>query len=223
MKDKEQLVSQNIGLVHFVIKRFQGRGQDMEELFQVGCVGLCKAVEGFQEERELQFSTYAVPVILGEVKRFVRDNTQVHISRSIKEQSIKLKYAREQYEVKHHREPTLQELSEMTGMKSEEILLAGEVMRPAESLDAYVNEEEGGTRKVDLLGSQENSEEQAINRIMCEEAFKRMSGKEQEIVYLRYFENLTQANVAQCLNMTQVQVSRMEKKILLRLREEMSK
>ena len=222
MKDKEQLVSQNIGLVHFVIKRFSGRGQDMEELFQVGCVGLCKAVEGFKEELELQFSTYAVPVILGEVKRFIRDNTQVHISRGIKEQSMKVKYAREQYEAKHHREPTLQELSEMTGMKIEDVLLAGEVFRPVESLDAYVNEEESGTRRVDLLSNREDPGEQALNRIMCEEAFKRMSEKEQKIVYLRYFENLTQANVAKCLDMTQVQVSRMEKKILLRLREEMS-
>lgn len=222
MKDKEQLVSQNIGLVRFVIKRFQGRGLDMEELFQVGCVGLCKAVAGFQEERELQFSTYAVPVILGEVKRFIRDNTQVHISRSMKEQSVKLKYAREQFETKHHREPTLQELTEMTGMTAEDILLAGEVMRPVESLDAYISEEESGARKVDLLSSGEDAQEQAINRIMCEEAFRRMTGKEQEIVYLRYFENLTQSNVAKCLNMTQVQVSRMEKKILLRLREEMN-
>ena len=157
------------------------------------------------------------------MKRFIRDNTQVHISRGIKEQSIKLKYAREQYEAKHHREPTIQELSELTGMKKEDIVLAGEVLRPAESLDAFVNEEESGTRRVDLLNSQEDAEEQAINRILCEEAFKRMSEKEQEIVYLRYFENLTQANVARNLNMTQVQVSRMEKKILLRLRDEMNR
>lgn len=223
MKDKEQLVSQNIGLVHFVIKRFGGRGHDMEELFQVGCVGLCKAVEGFKEELNLQFSTYAVPVILGEVKRFIRDNTQVHISRGIKEQSMKLKYVREQFETKHHREPTIQELSELTGMKTEDILLVGEVMRPVESLDAYINDEESGTRRVDLLSSKEDAGEQAMNRILCEEAFKRMSDKEQKIVYLRYFENLTQANVARCMNMTQVQVSRMEKKILLRLREEMGR
>ena len=137
-KDKEALVSQNIGLVHFVIKRFSGRGQDMEELFQVGCVGLCKAVEGFDETLEHKFSTYAVPVILGEVRRFLRDNTQVHISRGIKEQSIKIKYAREQYEGKYHREPTVQELSEITGIKTEDILLAGEVMRPVESLDEII-------------------------------------------------------------------------------------
>ncbi len=221
MKDKEQLISQNMGLVHFVIKRFSGRGQDMEELFQVGCVGLCKAAEGFREELELQFSTYAVPVILGEVKRFIRDNTQVHISRGLKEQGMKLKYAREQFESKNHREPTLKELCELTGLKSEDILMAGEAMRPVESLDAFVKEEESETRKVDLLGGQEDAEMQAVNRILCEEAFKRMSGREQQLVYLRYFENLTQANVARHLDMTQVQVSRLEKKILLRLRQEM--
>ena len=222
MKDKEQLISQNIGLVHFVIKRFGGRGQDMEELFQVGCVGLCKAVDGFKEELQLQFSTYAVPVILGEVKRFIRDNTQVHISRSVKEQGMKLKYAREQYEVRFHKEPSLQELTDLTGISMEDILLATEAMRPVESLDIFVGEEESGTRRVDLLHSQENAQEQVLNHMLCEEAFKRMSEKEQELVHLRYFENLTQANVARMLDMTQVQVSRMEKRILLRLREEMS-
>lgn len=222
-KDKEALVSQNIGLVHFVIKRFSGRGQDMEELFQVGCVGLCKAVEGFDETLELRFSTYAVPVILGEVRRFVRDNTQVHISRGIKEQSLKIKYAREQYESKYHREPTVQELSEITGIDAEDILLAGEVMRPAESLDTFIHEEENGTSKIDLLCGGYNTEEQALNRILCEDAFKRMSSKEQEIVYMRFFHDMTQANVADKLNMTQVQVSRMEKKLLLRLREELGK
>ncbi len=222
MKDKEQLISQNIGLVHFVIKRFAGRGQDMEELFQVGCVGLCKAVEGFKEDLQLQFSTYAVPVILGEVKRFIRDNTQVHISRSVKEQGIKVKYAREQYEVRFHKEPTLQELTAMTGLTAEDILLATEAMRPVESLDAFVGEEESGARRVDLLKSSENAQEQVLNHMLCEEAFRRMSEKEQELVHLRYFENLTQANVARILDMTQVQVSRMEKKVLLRLREEMS-
>lgn len=222
MKNKEQLVSQNMGLVHFVIKRFAGRGLDMEELFQVGCVGLCKAVEGFKEELELQFSTYAVPVILGEVKRFIRDNTQVHISRGMKEQSIKLKYTIEAYEAKYQREPTLQELEEMTGMKKEDILLATEVARPVESLDSFICEEETGARKVDFLKSHENGQEQVMNQMLCEEAFRRMSKKEQELMHLRYFENMTQAKVAGRLQMTQVQVSRMEKKLLLRLREEMS-
>ena len=221
MKDKEQLVSQNIGLVHFVIKRFSNRGQDMEELFQVGCVGLCKAVEGFQAERELQFSTYAVPVILGEVKRFMRDNTQVHISRGVKEQGMKLRYAREQYEARFHKEPTITELADMTGIKTEDVLLAMEAMRPVESLDAFVSEEESGTRKIDLLKSCENAQDQVLNHMMCEEAFKRMTAKEQQLVHLRYFENLTQSQVAELMNMTQVQVSRMEKKLLLRLREEL--
>lgn len=220
-KDREALISQNIGLVHFVIKRFGGRGQDMEELFQVGCVGLCKAAEGFDETLELRFSTYAVPVILGEVRRFLRDNTQVHISRGVKDQSIKIKYAREQYENKYHRDPTLKELSEITGISIDDILLVGEVIRPAESLDAYMYEEENGISKIDLLSGGYNAEEQALNRILCEDAFQRMSPKEQEIIHLRFFHDFTQANVADKLNMTQVQVSRMEKKLLLRLREEL--
>ena len=223
MKDKEQLIAQNIGLVHFVIKRFGGKGLDMEELFQVGCVGLCKAVDGFKEERELQFSTYAVPVILGEVKRFMRDNTQVHIRRGIKEQGAKLHYAREQFEKKFHREPTITELADMTGIVKEDVLLATEAMRPVESLDTFVNEEDSGVRKVDLLKSRENAQEQVLNHMLCEEAFRRMNLKEQQLVHMRYFEERTQAQVAQILDMTQVQVSRMEKKILLRLRNEMTK
>ena len=221
MQNKEQLISQNIGLVHFVIKRFMGRGLDMEELFQVGCLGLCKAADGFKEELQLQFSTYAVPVILGEVKRFVRDNTQVHISRSVKEQGMKIKYAREQFEARFHRDPSLQELTELTGIKAEDIILATEAMRPVESLDACIGEE-SGSKRVDMLESRENAQEQVINHILCEEAFRRMSQKERQLVHLRYFENMTQAHTAGILHMTQVQISRMEKRILLRLREEMS-
>lgn len=223
MKDKEQLISQNIGLVHFVIKRFKGRGQDMEELFQVGCVGLCKAVDGFKEELELQFSTYAVPVILGEVRRFMRDNTAVHISRSVKEHGMKLRYAREQYEARYHREPTIEELSDMTGIKAEDILMAAEAMRPVESLDAFINDEEAGASRVDFLRSDINAQEQVINHVLCEEAFKKMTPLEKQVVHMRYFENMTQAEAASRLDMTQVQVCRMEKKILLRLREEMGK
>lgn len=222
MKDKEGLISQNIGLVHFVTKRFAGRGQDMEELFQVGCVGLCKAADGFKEELGLKFSTYAVPVIIGEIKRFIRDNTQLHISRGIKEHGYQMKLAREAFEAKYQREPTLAELSLATGLKQEDIVLAAEAMRPVESLDVFVSEEETGSRKIDFLKSDEKGQEQVLNRMLCEEAFRRMNRKEQQLVHLRYFENATQEITARKLQMSQVQVSRLEKKILLRLREQMS-
>lgn len=222
MKDKDDLVSDNIGLVHFVIKRFGTRGQDGEELFQVGCIGLLKAAQGFKEELGLQFSTYAVPVILGEIKRFVRDNTPIHISRSIKEQGAKIKYATEQFARTYHREPTLLELSESTGIDMEEIVVAREAMRPLESLDAFKYAEEEGQTRGDFVASKARGEVEVMNRMLCEEAFRRMNEKEREIVHLRYFENFTQARVATLLGMTQVQVSRMEKKILLRLRSEMN-
>lgn len=220
MKDREQLISQNIGLIHFVIKRFAMRGLDTEELFQVGCVGLCKAADGFKEELGLKFSTYAVPVILGEIKRFVRDNTQVHISRGMKEQYTKIKYAREQFEAMYHKEPTIQQLSDMTGIKTEHILLAEEALRPAESLDSFISEEEHDVRKIDLLSDYKDMQQTVVNRLLCEEAFEKMSSTERKLVYFRYFENMTQAKTAQKLDITQVQVSRMEKKLLLRLREE---
>lgn len=222
MKDKDELVSENMGLVHFVIKRFGTRGQDKEELFQVGCEGLLKAVQGFKEEYGLQFSTYAVPVILGEMKRFVRDNTPIHISRSVKEKGAKVTYAIEQFEHRFHRAPTIQELSDETGISAEDIVLVQEAMRPVESLDAFVSKEDEGHTRGDFVAGKESEETQVMNRMLCEEAFRRMDEKEREIVHLRYFENLTQAKVATLLNMTQVQVSRMEKKILLRLRSEMN-
>lgn len=218
MKDHKGFVSQNIGLVHFVIKRFPTRGLDREELFQVGCVGLCKAAEGFDETLGLQFSTYAVPVIMGEIKRFIRDDTQVHISRGLKEQRIKVKYAREQFEQKYHREPTLRELSEMTDMRTEDILLAEETLRPVESLDSFVKEEEKTTRKIELLCDDKDIGQQAMNRILCEEAFQYMNQTEKRVIYMRYFENQTQTKTAEYLNMTQVQVSRMEKRLLQRIR-----
>lgn len=222
MKDKDDLVSDNIGLVHFVIKRFGTRGQDKEELFQVGCLGLLKAATGFKEELGLQFSTYAVPVILGEIKRFVRDNTPIHISRGLKEQGIKIKYAIEQFEKANHREPTLAELSEVTGIGTEDIVVVREAMRPVESLDTFIYAEEDGQTRADFVTDKVSGEEEAMNRLLCEEAFRRMDEKEREIVHLRYFENLTQQKVAELLCMTQVQVSRMEKRILMRLRSEMN-
>ncbi len=222
MKDKDDLVSENIGLVHVVIKRCGTRGQDREELFQVGCIGLLKAASGFKSELGSQFSTYAVPVILGEIKRFVRDNTPIHISRGVKEQGVKLKYAIQQFEARYHREPTLQELSLTTGINVEDIVVAKEAMRPLESLDAFAYEEESGNTKGDFVKSKVCEEEQILNRMLCQEAFRLMTDKEREIVHLRYFENLTQSKVAELLGMSQVQVSRLEKKILLRLRREMN-
>lgn len=219
MKDYKCFVSQNIGLVHFVIKRFQTRGLDREELFQVGCVGLCKAAEGFDETLGLQFSTYAVPVIMGEIKRFIRDDTQVHISRGLKEQRMKVKYVREQFEQKYHREPTIRELSEMTDMRAEDILLAEETLRPIESLDSFVKEEEKTTRKIELLCDEKDIGQQAMNRILCEEAFQYMDPIEKQVIYMRYFENQTQTKTAERMHMTQVQVSRMEKRLLQRIRE----
>jgi len=222
MKDKDDLVAENIGLVHFVIKRFGTRGQDKEDLFQVGCVGLLKAAAGFKEELGLQFSTYAVPVILGEVKRFVRDNTPIHISRGLKEQGVKVKYAIEQFENKYHREPTIQELSDVTGICTEDIVLVREAMRPVESLDAFVSAEDEGRTRGDFVANKTSGETEVMNRILVQEAFRRMTAKEREIVHLRYFENFTQQKVATLLDMSQVQVSRLEKRILMRLREEMN-
>lgn len=218
MKDKENLISQNMGLVHFVVKRFAGRGLDMEELFQVGCVGLCKAADGFKEELGLRFSTYAVPVILGEVKRFLRDNTQVHISRSLKEQNYKIQTVMEQFISEHGTEPSLAQLETLTGFAREDIIAALDSHRPVESLDTLVYETEEGQRKVDMLADKREPYQELLNKLVCKEIMSKLEDKERRLLYLRYFCDKTQEQTARELAMSQVQVSRMEKKLLLRIR-----
>lgn len=212
----ERLVTENSGLIWSVAKRFVGRGTDMDDLYQLGCLGFLKAVEGFDLEFGTQFSTYAVPKISGEIRRFLRDDGAVKVSRSIKEQAAAIKTARGVLTATLGREPTLLELSEQTGFSPEEIALAETATAATESINRENGED--GFSLEDVLTDRE-SEERLVERIALKQAIDKLPQREKMVISLRYFHGLTQDRVAKVLQVSQVQVSRIEKKALQLLRE----
>lgn len=212
-KTRDRFIENNLPLVHSLCKRFVGRGIEYDDLYQAGCVGLVKAVDGFDEGRGLCFSTYAVPVILGEIRRMFRDGGAVKVSRSLKELSLKITRVKSVLELKLSREPTVSELANELGVAPEEIVEAQSAAQPTVSL-TYESDE--GVCEIDISVS--GPEELLTNKLLLERAFKHLDDTEQQIIRLRYFEYLTQNETASQMGMSQVQVSRAEKKILLKLR-----
>ena len=220
------LVEENSGLIWSVVKRFQGRGYDKEDLFQIGSIGLLKCIENFDLERNVKFSTYAVPLIMGEIKRFLRDDGMVKVSRTLKENAYKAGRAKEELWGELGREPGLLEIAERTGLSSGEIIMAMESARDVESIYQPVYEKDGDELlMVDQLcekeenGRDEPEKEAVLNRMVIEQLMEPLDEREQNLIRCRYFENRTQSETAKELGMTQVQVSRLEKKILLCLRK----
>ncbi len=219
-KAREQLVEENVGLVWCVVKRFYGRGTDPEDLFQIGSIGLLKAIDKFDTAFEVKFSTYAVPMISGEIKRFLRDDGMLKVSRSLKELSLKIFRAREKFIVVNHKEPTLEELSKEIGVDKEEIAQALEAGIEVESLNTPVYQKEGTTIcLVDKVEEKEEYVEKVVDKMFLEQLLETLSQEERKLIYLRYFAEETQSNVGKKLGISQVQVSRMEKKILLQLKK----
>lgn len=218
---KEQLFQKNTGLVHHVVKRFVNRGNvEAEDLFQIGAMGLIKAIEKFDVDFGVCFSTYAVPLIMGEIRRYLRDDGMIKVSRSIKENARRLRTVREEFWKDMGREPTVSELSEMSGIAVEDIVTAIEAGREVESIYKTMYESDGNeVLLLDMLGGEGETEE-IVNRLMLEKMLSGLDEREKNLIRLRYFENKTQVQVAGDLGMSQVQVSRMEKKVLLRLRRE---
>lgn len=212
----EQLVTENSGLIWSVAKRFTGRGADMDDLYQLGCLGFLKAVEGFDLEYGTQFSTYAVPKIAGEIRRFLRDDGAIKVSRSVKEQAAAIKTMRNQLTSALGREPTVQEIARQTGLTAEEIALAESATAATESINRETGED--GFSLEDILTDTE-SEETLVERIALKQAISRLQEREGMVINLRYFHGLTQDRVAKVLQVSQVQVSRIEKKALSNLRE----
>ena len=215
---RETFILSNMGLVHALARRLKGRGIEYEELVSAGCIGLLKAADGFEPERGLKFSTYAVPVILGEMKRLFRDGGTVKVSRSLKELSLKALREKEQLKAVLGREPRLEELAGRLGIEPEQCGEALAVSLPALSLTA--GDEDGDGGQIDL--PVDSPEELLTDRLTLRELLDRMDEKDRALLTLRYFREKTQTETAKILGMTQVQVSRREKKLLLQMREEMT-
>jgi len=216
---REQMILGNTGLIWSVVRRFINRGYDSEDLFQIGCIGLIKAIDNFNHEFNVKFSTYAIPMITGEIKRFLRDDGIIKISRSIKENQVKIIRAKEDIRNELGREATVAEISMATNISEEDIVTATEASMEVESLNKVVYA--GESNDISLMDRIEDSKEESdsiINRLLIGELLEKLSHIDRKIINLRYFENKTQSQVADILEMTQVQVSRLEKKILCTLR-----
>ena len=212
----ERLVEDNAGLIWSVVKRFFGRGIEADDLYQLGCVGFLKAVSGFDPAFGTQFSTYAVPKISGEIRRFLRDDGAVKVSRGVKERAVRLRQARGSLEQRLGREPTLRELSAETGIAPEDIALTESATGPAESLQREAGEERFTLEHV--LGDY-GQEERLVERFALDEAIARLPERERMIIALRFFHGLTQERAAKVVGVSQVQVSRLERRALQQLRE----
>lgn len=212
----EKLVTENSGLIWSVARRFIGRGAETDDLYQLGCMGFLKAVEGFDPGFGTQFSTYAVPKIAGEIRRFLRDDGAVKVSRSIKEQAASIKSIRNKLTPLLGREPTIQELSAHTGLTPEEIAIAETATAATESIQQQTGEE--GFCLENILTDTE-SEERMVEKIALRQAVEKLPERERMVIQLRYYHCLTQQRVARVMEVSQVQVSRIEKKALEKIRE----
>lgn len=212
----EQLINENSGLIWSVARRFIGRGAETDDLYQLGCLGFLKAIEGFDPEFGTQFSTYAVPKISGEIRRFLRDDGTLKVSRSLKEQSATIKSARGKLTVLLGREPSIQELSKQTGFSPEEIAIAETATAATESIQQEAGED--GFCLENVLTDTE-SEEKMVEKIALRQAVEKLPERERLVIQLRYYHSLTQQRVAKVMDVSQVQVSRIEKKALEKIRE----
>lgn len=219
-KAREQLVEENVGLIWCIVKRFYGRGADPEDLFQIGSIGLLKAIDKFDMTYDVKFSTYAVPMISGEIKRFLRDDGMIKVSRSLKELSYRTFQTREQMTDRLGREPTLEELSQEMGVGKEELVQAMEASGEVESLYRPIHQKEGSEISLlDKLEEKEHREEKILDRMLLGQLLEKLDGQERRLIYLRYFAEKTQSAVGKEMGISQVQVSRMEKKIIQNLRD----
>lgn len=222
-KAQNFLVESNVGLVWSCVKRFRNRGHETEDLFQIGCIGLLKAIQKFDDSFDVKFSTYAVPMIMGEIKRFIRDDGIIKVSRSLKELSVKAMTVKEMLIRENGIEPTVQEIAQKLEVTPEELAAALEASAKPESL--YRRTDDGtqeGKALIDRLESPKDYETNIINKVILKNAIESFDEREKKIILLRYFKQNTQAQIAEMLGISQVQVSRLEKKILLRLREKIA-
>jgi len=217
---REMLIENNLGLVHAVVRRFYGRGIEAEDLFQIGVIGLMKAIDKFDFSFGVKFSTYAVPLISGEIKRFLRDDGPVKISRSVKENSWKVSKATTHLQSTLGRDPTIQEIAGEAELSVEEVILAAESARTVESIYAVVYQSDGSDMYLldKMAEKKQDPGDEVVDQLLLKQLLSELNANERKLIYLRFFQNKKQMEVAQIMGITQVQVSRLEKKILLALR-----
>ena len=212
----ERLIRQNSGLIWSIVKRFKGRGFELEDLYQVGCVGFIKSIKRFDTSFEVKLSTYTVPYILGEIKRHIRDDGTIKVSRSIKELQVKIRQIQDEYQNTYKQEISLEEIAKKLKISKEDVAIALEANNPIESIDGtYVSEK--GDKSISLIEkipARENEEEKITNIIALKEAINKLPSQDRQIIMLRFYKEKTQAEVAKILGVSQVQVSRTERRIL---------
>lgn len=217
---KEYVVSKNTGLVWSIVRKFLNRGTEADDLFQIGCIGLIKAIEKFDMSFEVRFSTYAVPMIMGEIKRHLRDDGIIKVSRSLKELSVKVKTAMDRMSKDLGREPTVAEVAKELDVSVEELVMALDATVMPESINAKIGED--GKEIESLIGCDEDMEQTVVNKIAIKDALSALSPRERQIIILRYFKDKTQSQIAAQLGISQVQVSRIEKKVLAQMRDKIT-
>lgn len=219
---REQLVLQNMGLVWSIVKRFAGRGYEQEDLFQIGSIGLMKAIDKFDISFDVCFSTYAVPMIAGEIKRFLRDDGMIKVSRSLKENAVKSARAIEELRKENNKEPTIEDVSRKTGINVEDIVMSFEASTDVESLYKTIYQGDGSEiLLIDKLEENKNYHEQLVDSIVVHDMLDQLPEDERTLIMMRYFDEKTQNEIAKKLGISQVQVSRMEKRILARLKRQL--
>ncbi len=220
---RDEVVKGNIGLVWSIVRRFANRGYEMDDLFQIGSIGLIKAIDKFDTNYEVKFSTYAVPMITGEIKRFLRDDGMIKVSRTLKETSYKAKVAKEALSAELGREPTIEEVSKKTDIPVENLVMAMEAGAEVESLYKTIYQGDGNAiYLIDKLEQSRDENENMVDRLALYDILNSLEEKDRDIIRLRYFMNRTQTEIAKELGISQVQVSRIEKKILKAMREKLA-
>ena len=216
---RDRILIENTALIWSIVKRFSGRGYESEDLFQIGCIGMLKAIDRFDLGYNVSFSTYAVPLITGEIRRFLRDDGIIKISRTIKENQKLILKEREKYVEKYNEKPTIEQLAKACGLEREDVVLATSALMPVDSIDREINQDNENTTVGSFLPDHTDSEKIIVDKILIKQLLESLTKEEEKVIVLRYFKNKTQQEIAEIMGLTQVKVSRLEKKILEKLKK----
>lgn len=217
---RDRILIENTALIWSIVKRFSGRGYDSEDLFQIGCIGMLKAIDRFDLGYNVSFSTYAVPLITGEIRRFLRDDGIIKISRTIKENQKLILKEREKHVEKYNEKPTIEQLAKACGLEREDVVLATSALMPVDSIDREINQDNENTTVGSFLPDHTDSEKIIVDKILIKQLLESLTKEEEKVIVLRYFKNKTQQEIAEIMGLTQVKVSRLEKKILEKLKKQ---